>query len=72
MADGVSPESTICCEAAPASGTGTTETSAFVYGCLGVAITSAAGAMSTIRPSYTTAMRAARTQASERSCVMNR
>ena len=52
--------------------TGDTETSACVYGLRGRRITCSAGPISMILPRYITAIRSARTQATDRSWVMNR
>ena len=49
---------------------GTTDSSAFVYGCCGSRTTSRAGPSSTIRPRYITAIRSAKCAAVDRSCVI--
>ena len=54
------------------SGTGTTEMSAFVYGCCAFRITSRVGPSSTIRPRYITATRSASRQASSGSWLTKR
>ena len=51
---------------------GTTESSAFVYGCCGFRTTAAAGPSSTMRPRYMTAIRCAKRAAVDRSCVIIR
>ena len=51
---------------------GTTESSAFVYGCCGFLTTAAAGPSSTIRPRYMTAIRSAKRAAVDRSWVIMR
>src|SRR5207244_167990 len=62
------------CGAARSRGSrlGTTERSAFVYGCCGLRTTSLAGPCSTMRPRYITAIRSAKRAAAERSWVIMR
>ena len=66
LGSGVSPVR-ICCSTRSISGT--TDSSALVYGCCGSASTSSAVPISTIRPRYITAIRSAMFQASPRSWV---
>ena len=66
LGSGVSPVR-ICCSTCCCSGT--TDSSALVYGCCGLASTSSASPISTIRPRYITAIRSAMFQASPRSWV---
>jgi hypothetical protein len=49
---------------------GTTEISAFVYGCCGFATTARTGPSSTIRPRYMTAIRSVKRAAVDRSWVI--
>ena len=69
---GVSPARICGSVASRGSRFGTTEMSAFVYGCFGFSTTSRAGPSSTIRPRYMTAIRSAKWAAVERSCVIMR
>src|SRR5256885_2231096 len=69
---GRSPYSMIRSRRRSGSGTGTTDTRAFVYGCFGFLIRSRVGPSSTILPRYMTPIRSASTQASDRSWVMKR
>src|SRR5438094_227824 len=71
-ASGASPLRISRFERSRGSRRGTTESSAFVYGCCGSRMTDCAGPSSTIRPRYMTAMRSAKRAAVERSCVIIR
>ena len=72
--DGMSPLSTIRrrVRSARASGTGTAESSAVVYGCSGRRYSSSDEATSTILPRYITATRSAMWRTTARSWAMNR
>ena len=53
------------------SGTGMAESSAFVYGCIGLSYNSCLSAISTIRPKYITPMRSHKKRTTLKSWEMN-